>query len=127
MSAVKQTLRHAKRLVILVIGSTLALGGIALLVLPGPGWLVIIAGLAVLATEFAWAARLLESAKRQARRGARAVSGRFRRGVKVEEVVAVGGGPEGVEEVVVAERVAVAGDFPAMSDPAGAEALDESR
>ncbi|MFI2754802.1 PGPGW domain-containing protein [Cellulomonas sp. P22] len=42
-----------------VVGSALVLAGIAMLVLPGPGWLAIFAGLAVLAAEFTWAATLL--------------------------------------------------------------------
>lgn len=59
-------MQSRKRIAVLVIGLALVLGGIALLVLPGPGLLVIIAGLAVLATEFAWAERLLDQAKDQA-------------------------------------------------------------
>ena len=59
-------LRSTKRIVVLVIGLALVVGGIALLVLPGPGILVIIAGLAVLATEFAWAESMLDKAKEQA-------------------------------------------------------------
>jgi len=35
-------------------------------VLPGPGILVIIAGLAILAKEFTWAERTLDKAKQQA-------------------------------------------------------------
>ncbi len=42
-----------------VVGVTLILAGIVMLVLPGPGWLAIFAGLAVLAAEFTWAAKLL--------------------------------------------------------------------
>ena len=41
----------------------LLVAGIAMLVLPGPGWLTIAAGLAVLATEFAWARRWLDQLK----------------------------------------------------------------
>jgi uncharacterized protein (TIGR02611 family) len=41
-------------------GFTVVLIGIAMLVLPGPGLLVIAAGLAMLALEFAWAERILE-------------------------------------------------------------------
>jgi len=44
-----------RRMLILVVGSTVVLFGVLLLVLPGPGILVIIVGLAILATEFAWA------------------------------------------------------------------------
>ena len=43
----------------------LVLGGV-MLVTPGPGWLTIAAGLALLATEFAWAQRLLDELKRNA-------------------------------------------------------------
>ncbi len=45
----------ARRLVILLIGSTLVLMGVAMIVLPGPAVLVIPLGLAVLGMEFAWA------------------------------------------------------------------------
>lgn len=45
----------AKRLVIAVIGGTILLGGIIMLVTPGPGVLIIVLGLAILAVEFAWA------------------------------------------------------------------------
>jgi hypothetical protein len=40
-----------------VIGGILVLAGVAMLALPGPGLLTIAAGLAVLATEYAWARR----------------------------------------------------------------------
>jgi uncharacterized protein (TIGR02611 family) len=43
-----------------LLGFTIVLVGIAMLVLPGPGLLVIAAGLAMLALEFAWAERVLE-------------------------------------------------------------------
>jgi uncharacterized protein (TIGR02611 family) len=41
-------------------GFVVVLAGVAMLVLPGPGLLVIAVGLAVLALEFAWAERVLE-------------------------------------------------------------------
>lgn len=49
-----------------VVGLTLLLGGIAMLALPGPAFVVIPIGLAILALEFAWADRLLEKALLQA-------------------------------------------------------------
>jgi uncharacterized protein (TIGR02611 family) len=49
--------RHAKRIGIFVLGWALIAAGVAMLVLPGPGLLVIIIGLGVLATEFEWAER----------------------------------------------------------------------
>ena len=62
--------RQAKRLIVLVIGSTMLLIGIALLVLPGPAFVIIPIGLAILATEFAWARRLLNRLKTAAEKGA---------------------------------------------------------
>ena len=53
------TLRQARRFVLLIVGGTVVLLGIVMLVTPGPGLVVIPAGLAILAVEFAWARRLL--------------------------------------------------------------------
>jgi hypothetical protein len=64
---------------VILAGFALLLGGIAMLVLPGPGLLVIIAGLALLAREFVWAERVLEQAKRRAASGAGAVKKMARR------------------------------------------------
>jgi uncharacterized protein (TIGR02611 family) len=47
------------RIVRTVAGLVLLIAGIAMLALPGPGWLTIAAGLAILAREFHWARRLL--------------------------------------------------------------------
>lgn len=61
---VYQSVRHARRVIIAVVGSTVVLLGIALLVLPGPAFIVIPLGLAILAVEFAWARRLLQRVRR---------------------------------------------------------------
>ena len=53
------TYRQARRLVIILIGGSLLLLGVALVFLPGPAFVVIPAGLAVLSLEFAWARRFL--------------------------------------------------------------------
>ena len=53
-------------------GFTLLAIGIALLVLPGPGWLIIAAALALLAVEFAWARWALDKLKA----GGRKIAGR---------------------------------------------------
>jgi uncharacterized protein (TIGR02611 family) len=58
--------RNGKRIAISVAGFVLILLGLAMLVLPGPGILLIIAGLAILATEYVWAERMLNVAKRKA-------------------------------------------------------------
>ncbi len=50
-----------RRTAITVVGVSLLLVGAAMLVLPGPGLLVIVGGLAVLATEYAWAKRPLDA------------------------------------------------------------------
>lgn len=55
--------RSTKRVVLGLVGSTVILVGVALLVLPGPGLLIIAAGLGILALEFAWASRLLRKGR----------------------------------------------------------------
>ena len=59
-------IRTAKRVVIAVIGGTVVLLGIVMLVLPGPAVVVIPAGLAILATEFAWAKWILKRGRERA-------------------------------------------------------------
>lgn len=49
-----------------VAGAILTLGGLAMLVLPGPAFVVIPVGLAILSLEFAWAGRLLDRSLEQA-------------------------------------------------------------
>jgi drug/metabolite transporter (DMT)-like permease len=53
--------------IVAVIGATALLVGVAMLVLPGPGLLVIAGALALLATEFAWAHHLLKRVRREIR------------------------------------------------------------
>jgi len=60
--------RWAKRIVVAVAGGTVTLIGIALIVLPGPAFIVIPIGLSILATEFLWARRFLKKARRAAAR-----------------------------------------------------------
>jgi uncharacterized protein (TIGR02611 family) len=54
------------RVLIAAAGFTLLLGGVAMLVLPGPALAVIPVALAILSLEFAWAGRALEKAIEQA-------------------------------------------------------------
>lgn len=58
-----KTLGQAKRLIVIVIGFTILAAGIAMIVLPGPAVIVIPVGLAMLATEFIWARKLLDRVK----------------------------------------------------------------
>ena len=58
--------RNAKRVAVTVIGLVMVLAGVLMLVLPGPGILTIVAGLAILASEYVWAEKLLHAAKTRA-------------------------------------------------------------
>jgi uncharacterized protein (TIGR02611 family) len=66
-------IKVVRRVIVTVFGATVLLIGIALLVLPGPAFVVIPVGLAILATEYAWARRWLKKARRIA---SKVVSGR---------------------------------------------------
>jgi len=55
----------AYRIGIAIVGGALTLAGLLLLALPGPGWLTVFLGLAILGTEFHWARRIAAWLKRQ--------------------------------------------------------------
>ncbi len=59
----------AKKVGVAIVGGILTLAGIAALVLPGPGFVLVAAGLAVLGTQFRWARRPLKYAKDKAQEG----------------------------------------------------------
>lgn len=56
------------RIVVGIIGGLIVSFGLMTIPLPGPGWLIVIAGLFVLASEFTWAERLLEFTKKHVSR-----------------------------------------------------------
>jgi tellurite resistance protein TerC len=56
--------RQVKRVMTFVVGMTVVLIGVAMLVLPGPGILVLVGGLTILGIEFEWARRWLRRAHR---------------------------------------------------------------
>ena len=58
-----------KTVVTAILGALLLIAGVALLVLPGPGFVLVAAGLAVLATRFEWARKPLDYAKDKAQQG----------------------------------------------------------
>ncbi|MDH3646038.1 MAG: PGPGW domain-containing protein [Gammaproteobacteria bacterium] len=60
----QMTYRMARRIVIGVIGGSLLLLGLALIVLPGPAFIVIPVGLVILSLEFAWARSWLLAIRR---------------------------------------------------------------
>jgi uncharacterized protein (TIGR02611 family) len=70
--------RSGKRIAVTIVGFVLLLAGIVMIVTPGPGILLIIAGLAVLATEYVWAERLLNVAKQKAAQAKDAITRRNR-------------------------------------------------
>lgn len=55
------------RIGVFVLGLIIVAGGLVALPAPGPGWLIIFAGLGVWATEFEWAKRVLDWVKAQVR------------------------------------------------------------
>lgn len=56
--------RKSKRVIVGIVGAVVLVGGIIAIPLPGPGWLIVFAGLGILATEFVWAQKLLGFAKK---------------------------------------------------------------
>ena len=66
-SIAAQLVRGARKLVVLVVGGTVLAIGVVMIVAPGPALVVIPAGLAILATEFIWARRLLVRVRDYAR------------------------------------------------------------
>jgi uncharacterized protein (TIGR02611 family) len=50
--------RYVRRTALFVIGLVIVVFGIVLLLLPGPGWLMIFLGVSVWSIEFHWARRL---------------------------------------------------------------------
>ncbi len=54
-----RTGRLTLQVVVGLVGAVVVATGIVLIPLPGPGWLIVLAGLAILAIEFAWAEHLL--------------------------------------------------------------------
>ena len=57
--------KQAKRVGIAVIGGIVLLAGIVMIPYPGPGWLVVFAGLGILSTEFEWAQDVLHFARKK--------------------------------------------------------------
>ncbi|MDP8992055.1 MAG: PGPGW domain-containing protein [Actinomycetota bacterium] len=77
--------RNSKRLAVTVVGVAVVVAGLVLLVLPGPGIVVVVLGFAILGTEYAWAAAGLEKTKqvadaagRRTKRGAQRIRRKVR-------------------------------------------------
>ncbi|HEX5860944.1 MAG TPA: PGPGW domain-containing protein [Nocardioides sp.] len=63
-------MRAVRRVFLEVLGWALVIGGVAALVLPGPGLLALFAGLVLLSQQYAWAERRVEPVKERAVRAA---------------------------------------------------------
>ncbi|GAB3705659.1 PGPGW domain-containing protein [Nocardiopsis oceani] len=59
------------RILVGTVGTVIALAGVVMLVIPGPGIASILLGLVILSTEFRWAHRLLRPVRVWARKGER--------------------------------------------------------
>ncbi|XKK60175.1 TIGR02611 family protein [Streptomyces sp. ARC32] len=65
---------------VFIVGLAVVAAGVAMLVLPGPGWVVIFGGMAIWATEFVWAQLVLRWTKRKVTEAAqRALDPKVRR------------------------------------------------
>ena len=62
-----------RKVILAVIGTTVVFIGIALIILPGPAFIVIPIGLAILASEFIWARRVVKRGRIFVKRARRAV------------------------------------------------------
>ena len=63
-----RTGRLTLKIVVGLIGAVVVVIGIILIPFPGPGWLIVLAGLAILALEFEWAQRLLHYTRQRLER-----------------------------------------------------------
>ncbi|MGW9028123.1 TIGR02611 family protein [Streptomyces sp. NPDC055722] len=76
----RRALHRSWQVGVFLVGLAVVVGGLILLPLPGPGWLVIFAGMAIWATEFVWAQLVLRWTKRKVTEAAeRALDPRVRR------------------------------------------------
>lgn len=61
-------LKQTRKLIVSIIGFTVLIIGLVLIVLPGPAFIVLPLGLAILASEFAWARLMLRKIRKKLRR-----------------------------------------------------------
>ena len=54
---------QTRKILVGIIGGIVLVAGIIMIPYPGPGWLVVFAGLGILSTEFTWAQRVLSYAR----------------------------------------------------------------
>jgi uncharacterized protein (TIGR02611 family) len=76
-----------RRILAASVGMVTLLVGVALLVLPGPGLVVMLLGLAILATEFSWAQRSMHRVKHHGNRITRGITRRKKPDTKQDRAV----------------------------------------
>jgi len=74
-ATLRYTYRTARRIAVAVIGASVVAVGVAMIVLPGPAFRVIPAGLAILSIEFAFARRWLHAIREQSQNAVDRVRG----------------------------------------------------
>lgn len=79
-----------RRVAVTVVGGTITAAGFALLFLPGPGLLVLLLGLSILATEFHWARQARHRVHREARALARRLQAERRSRTRATQRLAPG-------------------------------------
>jgi uncharacterized protein (TIGR02611 family) len=78
IAVIARAIHLTKRAVKIIVGFVVLLAGLVMLVTPGPGWVAIAIGLAILSKEFHWAEALLNRVKKQGIRLRDAVRGGVR-------------------------------------------------
>ena len=81
--------RNAKRIAVGIVGTAVLIAGLFMLVLPGPGVLTVVAGLAILASEFDWAERWMHRLRDRAEQAAESAGTSLRAVTIVGIVLAV--------------------------------------
>jgi uncharacterized protein (TIGR02611 family) len=66
--AARRSVNRCYQILVGIVGGLVVALGLVTIPLPGPGWLTVIAGLFILATEFTWAERLLEFTRKNVKR-----------------------------------------------------------
>ena len=92
-----RTVEQVRRIFRIVAGFTLLLAGVVMIATPGPGWLVILLGLGLLAAEFVWARRLMDRIRREGDRLKETVLGRSLGGKPVPVSTTPAAGEEPVQ------------------------------
>jgi uncharacterized protein (TIGR02611 family) len=64
-NAYKQLPKPWQKIVIGIAGGSVVVVGIIAIPYPGPGWLIVFAGLGILSKEFPWAAKVLKYARKK--------------------------------------------------------------